>query len=109
MHPARNACKGRGIVAGADETLLLVLGIMSGTSLDAVDYAVCQVGLDSVRLLRHWKASFPKQLQERLLLAANNRATSHELSQWHHDLGRFYAREAHRRLRRQRVQLVGLH
>jgi len=96
-------------VAGAQEKPLLVLGIMSGTSIDAVDYAVCKVGSGRVRLLKHWQTEFPKQLQERLRAAASNQATSHELGQWHHDLGRFYAIEAQRGLRGQRVQLVGLH
>jgi len=82
---------------------------MSGTSIDAVDYAVCEVGLDRVRLLKHWQAKFPKQLQERLHAAATNQATSYELGQCHHDLGRFYAIGAQRVLREQRVQLVGLH
>src|SRR6185436_13015318 len=106
---ARNPCKGSSTVVATHEKPLLVLGIMSGTSIDAVDYAVCEVGLDRVRLLKHWQAKFPKQLQERLHAAATNQATSYELGQCHHDLGRFYAIGAQRVLREQRVQLVGLH
>src|SRR5437762_12785978 len=96
-------------VAGPKERPLLVLGIMSGTSLDAVDYAVCKVGSGRLSLLKHWQTKFPKPLQERLRAAASNQATSHELGQWHHDLGRFYAIEAQRGLCGQRVQLAGLH
>ena len=91
-------------MAGAQEKPLLVLGIMSGTSIDAVDYAVCKVGSGRVRLLKHWQTKFPKQLQMQLHAAATNQATSHELGQWHHDLGRFYADEALRGLRGQRPQ-----
>ena len=109
VRPARKACKGCSTVAGAQEQPLLVLGIMSGTSIDAVDYAVCKVGSGRVRLLKHWQAKFPNRLQERLHAAATNQATSYELGQCHHDLGRFYANEAQRGLREQRVQLVGLH
>jgi len=65
--------------------------------------------LSQVRLLKHWQTKFPKRLQVRLHEAATNQATSHELGQWHHDLGRFCAIEAQRGLRGQRVQLVGLH
>ena len=96
-------------MAGAQEKPLSVLGIMSGTSIDAVDYAACEVGLDRVRLLKHWQARFPKQLQERLHAAAANQATSYDMGQVHHDLGRFYAIAARRGLWGQRVQLVGLH
>src|SRR6185369_4049815 len=107
--PARNPCKRSSTVVATHEKPLLVLGIMSGTSIDGVDFAVCKVGLSQVRLLKHWQTKFPRQLQERLHAAATNQATSHELGQWHHDLGRFYAIEAKRGLRGQRVQLVGLH
>jgi anhydro-N-acetylmuramic acid kinase len=96
-------------VAGSQEKPLLVLGVMSGTSIDAVDYAVCKVGSGRVRLLKHWQAKFPKPLQARLHAAATNQTTSYELGQCHHDLGRFYANEAQRGLRGQRVQLAGLH
>ncbi len=96
-------------VADHQEQPLLVLGIMSGTSLDSVDFAFCKVGSSRVRLLKHWQAKFPKPLQERLHAAARNQATSYELGQWHHDLGRFYAGEARRGLRTRRVQLAGLH
>jgi anhydro-N-acetylmuramic acid kinase len=106
---ARFPCKRSFTVAGEPEKPLVVLGIMSGTSIDAVDYAVCKVGLGRVRLLKHWQARFPRQLQERLHAAATNQATSHELGQCHHDLGRFYAKEARRGLRGRRVQLAGLH
>ena len=106
---ARNPCKPCPTVTGPKERPLLVLGIMSGTSIDAMDYAVCKVGRGCVRLLRHWQTKFPKQLRERLHAAATNQATSHELGQWHHDLGRFYANGAQRGLRGQRVQLAGLH
>src|SRR5688572_572095 len=96
VQPARNPCKRSSTVGGAQEKPLLVLGIMSGTSIDAVDYAVCRVTSDRVRLLRHWQTKFPKPLQERLHAAATNQATSHEVGQWHHDLGRFYANVAQR-------------
>src|SRR6266508_4286135 len=88
VRPARNPCKRFSTVAGEQEKPLLVLGIMSGTSIDAVDYAVCKVGSSRVRLLKHWQSKFPRHLQARLHAAATNQATSHELGQCHHDLGR---------------------
>ena len=96
-------------MANVKEKPLFVLGIMSGTSIDAVDYAFCEVTLTRMRLLRHWQVKFPEVLQKRLHAAATNRASSHELGQLHHDLGRFYANCAARSLRRRTPHLVGLH
>lgn len=82
---------------------------MSGTSLDGVDFALCDVSADGVKLLELWSADFPKALQRRLQLAARGEAKSWELAQLHHDLGRFYATAAQRNPAARRAQLVGLH
>jgi anhydro-N-acetylmuramic acid kinase len=87
----------------------LVLGIMSGTSLGSVDYALCRVSADTNRLHRHWQVDFPPKLQRRLHAAARGEGSSHELAQLHHDVGRFYARAALAGIGRARVDLVGLH
>jgi anhydro-N-acetylmuramic acid kinase len=88
---------------------LRVLGIMSGTSLDSVDFALCRTGHESISLEKHWQVRFPKALQLRLHAAAQGTASSWELAQVHHDLGRFYARHARRGLAGIRPALVGLH
>ena len=88
---------------------LCVLGIMSGTSIDGVDYALCLIDAHRVELNNHWQAKFPRPLQDRLHRAARGGLTSHETAQLHHDLGRFYAEEAARGIGRQRLDLVGLH
>jgi anhydro-N-acetylmuramic acid kinase len=84
-----------------------VLGIMSGTSIDGVDYALCEVQKHSIRLLRLWSRAFPKPLQRRLHAAAANECTAHELAQLHHDLGRLYAKQAQQL--NARAELIGLH
>ena len=86
----------------------LVLGLMSGTSLDSVDYALCAVSDDGVRLEKHWQVEFTKPLRNQLHAAARGEATSHEVGRLHHELGRFYARHA-KRQGAARPQLAGLH
>jgi anhydro-N-acetylmuramic acid kinase len=88
----------------------LVLGIMSGTSIDSVDYALCEIDAKDIRLRGLWSARFPKTMQGALHAAARGDLASHHLAQLHHDLGRFYARHAQpRRGAARRPDLVGLH
>lgn len=86
----------------------LVLGIMSGTSIDAVDYALCDITAARVRLRKLWSAAFPPALRARLHAVACGGASSWETAQVHHDLGRFYARHA-ASIGKLKPQLVGLH
>jgi anhydro-N-acetylmuramic acid kinase len=86
---------------------MLVLGIMSGTSIDGIDYALCEVTRKSVRLVKLWTREFPKTIRARLHAVASNECSAHELAQLHHDLGRLYARQA--KQLNSRAKLVGLH
>lgn len=86
----------------------LVLGIMSGTSMDGVDYALCEISEDAIKLRKHWQVKFPRKLRQRLQSAAANRTTTYELAQLHHDLGRFYAEHA-TGVSSPKAELAGLH
>src|SRR5262245_40767946 len=65
----------------------IVLGIMSGTSLDGVDYALCEISPGRIKLHAHWHVPFPAKLRQRLAAAAANRSTTYEVGRLHHDLG----------------------
>lgn len=84
-----------------------VLGIMSGTSIDSVDFALCSVSEKRIGLREIWSADFPKQVRQKLHEAARGDLPSWEFCQLHHDLGRFYAQHAARG--KTKAQLVGLH
>ena len=84
-----------------------VLGIMSGTSIDGIDYALCDVDARSIRLEKLWSREFPKEIRQKLHGAAADTSSAHEVAQLHHDLGRLYAEQA--ASLRAGAELVGLH
>lgn len=84
-----------------------VLGIMSGTSLGSIDYALCRIDEGRVKLKELWAVDYPRALQDRLHAAARGDLKSWDFCQLHHDLGRFYAEHAKRG--KLKPQLVGLH
>jgi anhydro-N-acetylmuramic acid kinase len=84
-----------------------VLGIMSGTSIDSVDYALCSVSEKRIELRELWSADFPNAMRRKLHEAARGDLRSWEFCQLHHDLGRFYA--AHGSRGKAKPQLIGLH
>jgi anhydro-N-acetylmuramic acid kinase len=71
-----------------------ILGIMSGTSLDGVDYALCEMTKNAIELKGLWSVSYDNELRKRLMKAATDNLSSYEVCQLHHDLGRFYAKHA---------------
>jgi anhydro-N-acetylmuramic acid kinase len=76
---------------------MLVAGVMSGTSADGVDVALCRIapatsGSPRVRVLLHQGFAYPRALRAKILaLAGGEAATAAQFSQLNWRLGRFYA------------------
>jgi anhydro-N-acetylmuramic acid kinase len=92
---------------------LKVLGIMSGTSIDGVDFVLTEIQKKPLRLkfIKRFQSEFPKALRERLIKAAKHELAVNDLAILHHDLGRFYSREIlkHKKIHRFNLDLIGLH
>ncbi len=87
------------------------IGIMNGTSLDAVDYSLIQVDQDfkKIKFIKHWQRSIPKLLKKNLLAAAKNQLTTYDLSGVHYDLGRLYGSHLKTIKKAVNFDLIGLH
>lgn len=87
-----------------------VLGIMNGTSLDAVDFSLihCDETLKKIKFIGHKQKNIPTAMRNRLLAAARNQVSTYELSQLHFDLGKFYG-SAIKGFKNWKFDLVGVH
>lgn len=75
-----------------------VLGLMSGTSVDAVDLVLAELEgrppqLDW-RVLHHKEALFPAELRAQIIRTLKSQAVTREVALLHHAMGRFYAEAA---------------
>ncbi len=87
------------------------LGVMNGTSLDAVDYALIQTDPDfkKIKFLKHWQKNIPKSLREQLLKAARNQATSFDTSHLNFELGRLYGKHIQLIKNSANFDIIGIH
>lgn len=92
--------------------ILKVLGIMSGTSLDGVDFIKIKVHKKNLKceFVAMQSFKFPLPLRKRLLLAAQNEKNVSQVSNLNHDLGRFY-QQCFLKLKKplRHIDLIGLH
>lgn len=91
---------------------LKVLGIMSGTSLDGIDFVKIKIHKKNLKCeyLGMESFTFPLSLKNKLLKAAQNELKVADLAFVNHELGRFYA-ECYKQLPGplKKVDLIGLH
>src|SRR5215475_3792179 len=98
---------------------MLVLGMMSGTSVDGIDVSLVRFSGKppnlQIKLLNHTSVAFPVTVQKEILrVAEQNPITSGELSQLHCRLGQVYADAALAackkfRIPPRKVDLIGNH
>jgi anhydro-N-acetylmuramic acid kinase len=90
-----------------------IVGIMSGTSVDGVDYILCESkGLDkNLKYLSKHYVPFIKDLKNQILKAASNELDFWSVAQLHYDLGEFYSSNL-KKIKKQKkwsFKLIGLH
>ncbi len=90
-----------------------VLGIMSGTSVDGVDYILCKSTKNRSKLKFQDQAfiKFPERLRDKILKAASNELDFQTVGLLHYELGKFYSEN----LKKVKIKknwsfdLIGLH
>ncbi|QSZ40694.1 anhydro-N-acetylmuramic acid kinase [Sulfurimonas aquatica] len=92
----------------------LYIGVMSGTSLDGVDIALCDIDKSSCKLLAFEEYPFPKTLKEEVLSIINGVVTLKELGTLDAKLGELYSETLSQFLRSQKlntkdINAIGLH
>jgi anhydro-N-acetylmuramic acid kinase len=109
--------KGSRFVPGGSAKAMAVAGIMSGTSADGVDIAICRVspgvdGVPRVKVLGHRATPYPAKLRRAVLAAMDAKAISTaELARLNWRLGEIYAEAVEQATRAIGVkpQLVACH
>ena len=95
-----------------------VLGCMSGTSMDGIDFAICQVslnqslkGISDIKLIDGFSVKMPKRIDQKLILAASGKLDVPSVTDLHFELGRFYADTLAKLLdkHKTKIDLIGLH
>jgi anhydro-N-acetylmuramic acid kinase len=91
-----------------------VAGIMSGTSLDAIDVAVVDISGNKIKTIAHAAIPYTFAMRARILAVSNAQCNTAEISQLNFELGELYAKAVTETCRRahvplESIQLIGSH
>ena len=92
----------------------LYIGVMSGTSLDGVDVALCEIDATHCRLLASYEHPFPTKLKEEVLHIITHAVTLQTIGELDIKLGRLFAEAINtfietNSLSRENIKAIGLH
>ena len=92
----------------------LFIGVMSGTSLDGVDVALCEIDDNSCKLIHSHEYPFPSDLKEAILTAISSTLTLKSIGILDHKLGVLYANAINEflftyKIEKEEVSAIGLH
>jgi len=70
----------------------LYIGVMSGTSLDGIDIALCEIDRANCKLLTACESPFPQELKEEILALISSSATLKQIGECDSKLGLLFAK-----------------
>lgn len=90
------------------------IGIMSGTSMDGVDVALCTINAERCKLVSVLEYPFDPQLKEEILLMINSETTLKQVGELNHRLGQLFGEAVNALLEQEkidpeRVKAIGSH
>ena len=90
------------------------IGLMSGTSLDGVDVAYCEINANSCKLLHSKEYPFASELQEQILSSISSSVTLQSIGELDHKLALLYAKSINLfleefKLNAKDITAIGLH
>ena len=95
-----------------------IIGLMSGTSMDGLDIALCEIKREEskkIRLINFQNLSYPKNLKERLdEILIHKKSETEEIAKLNIDLGFFYGNSVNNfisgnNLKKHEIKLIGSH
>ena len=92
----------------------LYIGVMSGTSLDGIDIALCEIDTQHCKLLESLEYQFPRDLKEEILHLISKPVTLKQIGECDSKLGSIFAKNINdfvqkKNLHVENIRAIGLH